>query len=121
KDVVIALGAGIGAAMVALGTYNAVVKVTEAATKAWNAIQRVLNGTLRANPIGIIITIIGLLVGAIVLAYQRSETFRNIVQAAWNGIKTAASLAWDIIGAVFNRSEEHTSELQSREKLVCGL
>lgn len=102
KDVVIALGAGIGAAMVALGTYNAVVKVTEAATKAWNAIQRVLNGTLRANPIGIIITIIGLLVGAIVLAYQRSETFRNIVQAAWNGIKTAASVAWDIIGAVFN-------------------
>lgn len=55
------------------------------ATKLAAGAQRVLNLAMRANPIGLIITAITLLVGGLVLAYQKSETFRNIV----NGIGTA--------------------------------
>lgn len=55
------------------------------ATKLAAGAQRVLNLVMRANPIGLIITAITLLVGGLVLAYQKSETFRNIV----NGIGTA--------------------------------
>src|SRR5690606_40125778 len=33
----------------------------------------------------------------------------------------AAVQGWLVLGAVANRSEEHTSELQSRENLVCRL
>lgn len=74
-----------------------------AATYAQAAAQRVLNAAMKANPIGIIITVLGLLVGAIVYAYQNSETFRNVVQAAWRGIQAAASYAWNnVIKPVFN-------------------
>jgi hypothetical protein len=36
-----------------------------------------LNAVMRANPIGIIVTAIGLLVAGFVVAYKKSETFRN--------------------------------------------
>jgi hypothetical protein len=36
-----------------------------------------LNAAMRANPIGIIVTAIGLLVAGFVVAYKKSETFRN--------------------------------------------
>jgi hypothetical protein len=38
-----------------------------------------LNAVMRNNPIGIIVTAIALLVAGFVLAYKKSETFRNIV------------------------------------------
>ena len=59
------------------------------ATKAWAAGQWILNAALTANPIGIVIVAIVALVAAIVIAYRRSETFRNIVQAAMRGAVTA--------------------------------
>lgn len=70
--------------------YNALV----AATKAWTAAQWLLNVALNANPVGLIITGLVALGAAVVLAYRRSETFRNIVQGAFNGIKVAAQIAW---------------------------
>jgi phage-related protein len=38
-----------------------------------------LNAAMRANPIGIIVTAIGLLVAGFIVAYKKSETFRNVV------------------------------------------
>lgn len=64
------------------------------ATKVWTGIQRVFNLVLRANPIGLIITGIGLLIGALVLAYRRSETFRRIVDGAFRFVQRAASAAF---------------------------
>lgn len=69
-------------------------KVARGAVLAWAAVQWVLNAALNANPIGLIVIAIAALVGGIILAYKHSETFRNIVQAAWNGIKTAVSAVW---------------------------
>ena len=68
-----------------------------AITGAMTVAQWALNAAMSANPIGLVIAIIVALVAAIVLAYKNSETFRNIVQAAWNGIKVAASFAWNNI------------------------
>lgn len=64
--------------------------VVTAAQWAWNV-------AMDANPIGLIIIGIVALVAAIVLAYRNSETFRKIVQAAWDGIKFAAKAAWDTV------------------------
>lgn len=61
-----------------------------AATNVLAVAQRVLNAAMRANPIGIVITALTVLAGLFVLAYQRSSTFRAIVQGALNGVKTAA-------------------------------
>lgn len=63
-------------------------------TKAWAASQTILNLVMNANPLGIVIIAVTALVAAIVLAYRNSETFRNIVSAAWNGIKVAIGAVW---------------------------
>lgn len=70
--------------------------------KIWTAVQTALNIVMDANPIGLIILAIAALVVGIIYAYKHSETFRNIVQATWAGIKSAASVAWSVLKAVFN-------------------
>lgn len=62
------------------------------ATKAQAAAQRVLNLAMKANPIGLIITAITLLVAGLVLAYKKSDTFRAIVQKA--GEIGAKAIGW---------------------------
>lgn len=62
---------------------------TTIATKAMAAAQRVLNLVMRMNPIGLIITAIGLLVAGLVIAWKKSETFRNIVKGAMRGVANA--------------------------------
>jgi phage-related protein len=85
--------------------------VVTAATKAWTIAQRAFNLVMSLNPIGLVITAITLLVAAIVLAYQRSTTFRNIVNAAFsavrnvalavfNAIRHAVSVVWPYISRV---------------------
>ena len=65
-------------------------KTVAIATKAWTAVQKVLNLVLSANPIGIVITAIGGLVAALVAAYNNSEDFRNICNQVWAAIKPLA-------------------------------
>lgn len=60
-----------------------------AATKAAAAAQWLFNAAMAANPIGLIIIAVIALVAAIVIAYKRSETFRNIVQAVGRACATA--------------------------------
>lgn len=61
------------------------------ASKAMTAAQWLLNAALRANPIGLVITALVALGAGLVLAYKKSETFRNIVNGAWNAVKTTVS------------------------------
>lgn len=60
-----------------------------AATGIWTGAQWLLNAALDANPIGLVVLAIAALIGVIILAWKNSETFRNIVIGAWNGIKAA--------------------------------
>lgn len=83
---------GVVKAMVAM---KIAAKASAIATKLWAASIWLVNVAMRANPLGIVITVIMALVAAIVLAYNKSETFRNIVNAAWTGIKNAVSTAWN--------------------------
>ncbi|MFI7452325.1 NlpC/P60 family protein [Nonomuraea sp. NPDC049714] len=62
-----------------------------------SAAMRVFNTVFRANPIGLVITAIGLLVAAFVYAYQNSETFRNIADAAFKAIGAAATWLWETV------------------------
>ena len=64
------------------------------AAKVWVPIQTALNVALSANPIGLVVLAIAGLVAGMVVAYNRSETFRAVVQGAWRGIQTVASTAW---------------------------
>lgn len=62
-----------------------------AASKAMTAGQWLLNAALSANPIGLVVLAVVALVAAFVIAYNKSDTFRAIVTAAFDKIKDAAS------------------------------
>lgn len=62
----------LGAGAVAWGVYTAAVKRAEIA-------QKLLNLAQKANPIGVIITAVGLLVAGMVKLFRANETFRNAV------------------------------------------
>ena len=83
--------------MLALNVASKVVRVT---TLAWTAAQWLLNAALTANPIGLIVAGIALLVAGLILAYKKSETFRNIVDAAFKTVSDAAKVLWDWIKKV---------------------
>ncbi|MCX4605515.1 hypothetical protein OG402_34160 [Streptomyces anulatus] len=73
------------------------------ATKLWTLAMIAFNLVLAANPITLIIIAIVALVAAVVYAYKNFETFRNIVNAAWSGIQTAAMWAWNnVLKPVFS-------------------
>lgn len=65
-----------------------------AATKAQTIATKALNFAMRMNPIGLVVTAIVLLVGALVIAYKKSETFRRIVDGAFRAVQKAASFAF---------------------------
>ena len=46
-------------------------------------------------PILAIIAVIGALVAGVIYAYRNFETFRNVIDAVWQGIQTAISFAWE--------------------------
>ncbi|MFI5833217.1 hypothetical protein ACIA5A_06020 [Micromonospora sp. NPDC051300] len=83
------------AAAIATTVWSVATKVAAAASKVWAGVQWLLNAALLANPIGIVVLAIGALVAAVVIAYKNSETFRDIVQGAWQGIQAAVSFAWN--------------------------
>lgn len=100
KTLVLAVGAAVGAATVAITAISF-------ATKAWAAATEILNAVLALNPIVLIATAIIALGAALVVVYNRSQTFRNIVNGAFNDVKavvlpivTALENAWQHWGGL---------------------
>lgn len=60
-----------------------------------------VNAALRANPVGIFITILGALVGAFIYLWNTSDKFRGFFIGVWNSIKSVVSGVWNSIGPVF--------------------
>ena len=61
------------------------------------AAQWLMNAAMSANPIGLIITAIGALVGAFILLWNNSEDFRNFWIGLWENVQAAFSVAWEAI------------------------
>jgi TP901 family phage tail tape measure protein len=79
-------------------------KAVAAATRVWAAAQAVFNAVMDANPIALVILAIVALGAALVLAYKKSSTFRNIVNATFNGLKTVVQA---VIGFVVPFVQKH--------------
>lgn len=60
--------------------------------KAWSIVQGILNAELFANPIGLVVLALVALAAGLIYAYKHSETFRKIVQAAFQVVATDARL-----------------------------
>ena len=85
-------------AAISIGTavWNGLLVAQRIATAGAAVQMRLLNAAFMANPIGIVIGAITLLVAGFILAYNKIGWFRDGVNAVWAGIKTAvaAVVAW---------------------------
>lgn len=90
---------------------------------------KVLWGVLSANPIGAVITIIGLLVGAFVTLWNKSEAFRNFWKGLWENIKEITSVVvdtvvkfcenlWEKTKEIFNKIKDSASNIWNGIKIV---
>jgi hypothetical protein len=90
---------GVLAALVGvIGSYVLIVKAATIATEVWAAVQKLLDGELTLNPIGLIVMAIGLLVIGLIEAYKHSALFRDIVHEA--GVVAGAAFRWILHTAV---------------------
>lgn len=93
-------------AAVASGIHTAAMKAAAVAARAWSVVQVALNAILTANPIGLVVVAIAALVAGLVLAYNKSESFRNICDRLWTATKELATAVWDFLVKAFERASE---------------
>jgi phage-related protein len=107
KDFLLAAITGIGAAFLTWKVASMIqtvvkgIKALTLATEGQTIAQRILNGVMKANPIGLVVTAVGLLVAAFVTLWNKCEGFRNFFLNMWEGIKTVAKGAAEFIGNIF--------------------
>ena len=81
-----------------------------------------LNATMLMNPIFLVITAIAALVAGLVYAYRHCETFREIVDKAFNVIKTVVvtviNTVKTVITTVFNAIKNHFSTTWNAAKTI---
>lgn len=81
---------------------NAAMLAARGATLAMAAGQAVLNAVMAANPIGLVITALAALAAGLVIAYNRSETFRNAIKRAGDIGRAAMDMVGNAIKSVVN-------------------
>lgn len=90
-----------GAVTAVFSIYRGVILAAAAVTRGYAIVQGLLNAVMTANPIGLIITGIAALVTLLVVAYNRSDAFRSIVQATWAGIQAGWAVLWGALQTGF--------------------
>lgn len=75
--------------------YGLLVRGVMGITRAWTAVQAAFNAVMSLNPVALVVIAVVALVAALVVAYKRSEWFRNMVQGAFRAIGAAAMWLWE--------------------------
>ncbi|MFF7290664.1 phage tail tape measure protein [Streptomyces griseorubiginosus] len=65
-----------------------------AVTRGWAAAQALLNGVMALNPFVLVAIAVVALGVALVVAWKKSQTFRDIVMGVWSAIQTGALWLW---------------------------
>lgn len=115
--------AAAGSALLAYEGYSLAVTVAEkaraAATTLVDNATKLLNGTMKLNPIGIVITLIGALVAAFLYLWNTSEEFRNFWIGVWDAVKAAVQPLADWVMA--NVITPLVSKFQEFQTMFAGL
>lgn len=101
-NVVLILAGVIGGLAGAVLAVNAAMKVYQATLVIVKAAQAAFNFVMAANPIGIVIVALAALAAAFVVAYNKSETFREFVNKLFDAIKTGVEFSVDLIKGYLN-------------------
>jgi len=90
-------------AAVIVSKVMAFVKIVQglmAAQQGLNVVQAIYNALLLANPIGLIIAAVGILIGLIIALVMNWDKVCAAMSAAWEWIKKIAAIIWDgLVGA----------------------
>lgn len=87
-------------AAVVAGAHAAATTAQGVAARTAAVAQGALNAVLAANPVALVVIAVVALVAAFVLAYKRSETFRQIVQAAMAAARAGVESVVDVISTL---------------------
>lgn len=98
-----ALNGIIAAARTAWLLYNGVMLAWRVATAIGTGIQWAFNAAMTANPIGLLVAALAVVVGALIYFFTQTELGQKIIQVAWDWIKTAAGWLWDKIKWVIEK------------------
>lgn len=86
-------------------------KAWKTATEGMAFAQQLLNVAMSANPIGIVLTLIGALVAGLVALWSTNDGFREAVMNAWQGIQDFVGNAIQAIGDFFSNLGTTISQL----------
>lgn len=101
------------ASTVAVLRHAAASKISAAAAKVMAGAQAALNAVMALNPVVLVVAALVALAAGLVLAYKKSETFRKIVDGAFDGVKKAAEVMWDVFKSIFEWVKDHWKLLAS--------
>ena len=85
-------------------------KAAEGGAKGLALAQAALNTVMTANPIGLVVSALAALTAGLITAYNTSETFRNIVNGAFQSV---ASIAQSAIGTAIGWLDQLSYKLNS--------
>ena len=85
---------GLAAAVLAA---NAAMKIYQATLVIAKAAQFAFNAVMAANPIALVVLALAALAAAFVIAYKKSETFREIIDTVFNAVKTGVQFTVNAI------------------------
>lgn len=100
--IILILAGVVGGLAGAVLAVNAAMKVYQATLVVVRAAQAAFNFVMAANPIGIVVIALAALAAAFVVAYNKSETFREFVQGLFAAIKTGVEFSVDLIKGYLN-------------------
>ena len=83
--------------------------------------QLLLNGAMIANPIGLVVVAIAALAAGFIIAWKRSEKFREIMTGVWNAVRSGAALMFDVITFGIRQLLTGIGKLAGAAKKIPGL
>jgi len=89
--------------VIAWGTYKAITLAITGVTKGMAIAQLALNMAMSANPMGLVITAIGLLIGAGILLYQNWDTVKQVLSDTWVSIKNTFANGANVVIDLLNK------------------
>lgn len=96
---------------IAVGLWTGKLKLSTVATNLWSAAQTKLNAVLAANPVALVVIAIAALVAGLIVAYKKSETFRNMVNSLFGKLKELWGVIQNELKKAFNEIKPVVKEV----------